>query len=159
VEWGHFEPASCILHWEWEQGRRGAWAVLCRCKWIIKTGEEERRGNYTLRPSLGTGIAHWRKTFLFILRIALPFNLPQTETSLRSWPPLSNSWCYCDFSPLHFYWATVFARMPDQISVSEFLSETTEDYNSPTTSSFTTRLQSCRNTVNVLEEVRPLFYC
>ncbi|CAG10244.1 unnamed protein product [Tetraodon nigroviridis] len=45
--------------------------------------------------------------------------------------------------------------MPDQISVSEFLSETTEDYNSPTTSSFTTRMQSCRNTVNVLEEVRP----
>uniref|UniRef100_A0A3B3XDN9 Uncharacterized protein n=1 Tax=Poecilia mexicana TaxID=48701 RepID=A0A3B3XDN9_9TELE len=44
--------------------------------------------------------------------------------------------------------------MPDQISVSEFLSETTEDYNSPTTSSFTTRMQSCRNTVNVLEEVR-----
>uniref|UniRef100_A0A6Q2ZPK8 ArfGAP with SH3 domain, ankyrin repeat and PH domain 1b n=1 Tax=Esox lucius TaxID=8010 RepID=A0A6Q2ZPK8_ESOLU len=44
------------------------------------------------------------------------------------------------------------SRMPDQISVSEFLSETTEDYNSPTTSSFTTRLQSCRNTVNVLEE-------
>uniref|UniRef100_H3DID0 ArfGAP with SH3 domain, ankyrin repeat and PH domain 1 n=1 Tax=Tetraodon nigroviridis TaxID=99883 RepID=H3DID0_TETNG len=43
-------------------------------------------------------------------------------------------------------------RMPDQISVSEFLSETTEDYNSPTTSSFTTRMQSCRNTVNVLEE-------
>uniref|UniRef100_A0A673GLF8 Arf-GAP with SH3 domain, ANK repeat and PH domain-containing protein 1-like n=1 Tax=Sinocyclocheilus rhinocerous TaxID=307959 RepID=A0A673GLF8_9TELE len=40
--------------------------------------------------------------------------------------------------------------MPDQISVSEFLSETTEDYNSPTTSSFTTRLQSCRNTVSVL---------
>uniref|UniRef100_A0A673GBS1 Arf-GAP with SH3 domain, ANK repeat and PH domain-containing protein 1-like n=1 Tax=Sinocyclocheilus rhinocerous TaxID=307959 RepID=A0A673GBS1_9TELE len=45
-------------------------------------------------------------------------------------------------------------EMPDQISVSEFLSETTEDYNSPTTSSFTTRLQSCRNTVSVLEEVR-----
>uniref|UniRef100_A0AAX7U082 ArfGAP with SH3 domain, ankyrin repeat and PH domain 1b n=2 Tax=Astatotilapia calliptera TaxID=8154 RepID=A0AAX7U082_ASTCA len=44
------------------------------------------------------------------------------------------------------------SSMPDQISVSEFLSETTEDYNSPTTSSFTTRMQSCRNTVNVLEE-------
>eukprot|EP00079_Xenopus_tropicalis_P025937 XP_012819590.1 PREDICTED: arf-GAP with SH3 domain, ANK repeat and PH domain-containing protein 1 isoform X6 [Xenopus tropicalis] len=43
-------------------------------------------------------------------------------------------------------------RMPDQISVSEFISETTEDYNSPTTSSFTTRLQSCRNSINVLEE-------
>lgn len=42
--------------------------------------------------------------------------------------------------------------MPDQISVAEFLSETTDDYNSPTTSSFTTRLQNCRNTVNVLEE-------
>nr|XP_055037636.1 arf-GAP with SH3 domain, ANK repeat and PH domain-containing protein 1 isoform X3 [Misgurnus anguillicaudatus] len=46
----------------------------------------------------------------------------------------------------------IWNRMPDQISVSEFLSETTEDYNSPTTSSFTTRLQSCRNTINVLEE-------
>ncbi|XP_078542879.1 arf-GAP with SH3 domain, ANK repeat and PH domain-containing protein 1 isoform X3 [Lissotriton helveticus] len=43
-------------------------------------------------------------------------------------------------------------RMPDQISVSEFIAETTEDYNSPTTSSFTTRLQSCRNSVTVLEE-------
>uniref|UniRef100_A0A3Q3IAJ4 ArfGAP with SH3 domain, ankyrin repeat and PH domain 1a n=1 Tax=Monopterus albus TaxID=43700 RepID=A0A3Q3IAJ4_MONAL len=42
--------------------------------------------------------------------------------------------------------------MPDQISVCEFLSETTEDYNSPTTSSFTTRLLSCRNTVSILEE-------
>ncbi|XP_030629136.1 arf-GAP with SH3 domain, ANK repeat and PH domain-containing protein 1a isoform X3 [Chanos chanos] len=47
---------------------------------------------------------------------------------------------------------SLWSRMPDQISVSEFLAETTEDYNSPTTSSFTTRLQSCRNTVNVLEE-------
>ncbi|XP_042631134.1 arf-GAP with SH3 domain, ANK repeat and PH domain-containing protein 1-like isoform X3 [Cyprinus carpio] len=47
---------------------------------------------------------------------------------------------------------SLWSRMPDQISVSEFLSETTEDYNSPTTSSFTTRLQSCRTTVNVLEE-------
>uniref|UniRef100_A0A8B9RB67 ArfGAP with SH3 domain, ankyrin repeat and PH domain 1a n=1 Tax=Astyanax mexicanus TaxID=7994 RepID=A0A8B9RB67_ASTMX len=48
--------------------------------------------------------------------------------------------------------SSVPAAMPDQISVSEFLAETTEDYNSPTTSSFTTRLQSCRNTVSVLEE-------
>lgn len=44
-------------------------------------------------------------------------------------------------------------RMPDQISVSEFIAETTEDYNSPTTSSFTTRLHNCRNTVTLLEEV------
>uniref|UniRef100_A0A8C9EZQ8 Uncharacterized protein n=1 Tax=Pavo cristatus TaxID=9049 RepID=A0A8C9EZQ8_PAVCR len=44
--------------------------------------------------------------------------------------------------------------MPDQITVSEFIAETTEDYNSPTTSSFTTRLQNCRNTVTLLEEVR-----
>ncbi|XP_041101250.1 arf-GAP with SH3 domain, ANK repeat and PH domain-containing protein 1-like isoform X2 [Polyodon spathula] len=42
--------------------------------------------------------------------------------------------------------------MPDQISVSEFLSETTDDYNSPTTSSFTSHLVSCRNSVSVLEE-------
>lgn len=44
--------------------------------------------------------------------------------------------------------------MPDQITVSEFIAETTEDYNSPTTSSFTTRLQNCRNTVTLLEEVK-----
>lgn len=37
--------------------------------------------------------------------------------------------------------------------MSEFISETTEDYNSPTTSSFTTKLQSCRTSINVLEEV------
>ncbi|XP_053874976.1 arf-GAP with SH3 domain, ANK repeat and PH domain-containing protein 1 isoform X3 [Malaclemys terrapin pileata] len=42
--------------------------------------------------------------------------------------------------------------MPDQITVPEFIAETTEDYNSPTTSSFTTRLQNCRNTVTLLEE-------
>ncbi|XP_066121746.1 arf-GAP with SH3 domain, ANK repeat and PH domain-containing protein 1 isoform X3 [Saccopteryx bilineata] len=47
---------------------------------------------------------------------------------------------------------TLWNRMPDQISVSEFIAETTEDYNSPTTSSFTTRLHNCRNTVTLLEE-------
>lgn len=36
--------------------------------------------------------------------------------------------------------------------MSEFIAETTEDYNSPTTSSFTTRLHNCRNTVTLLEE-------
>uniref|UniRef100_UPI00398E5088 arf-GAP with SH3 domain, ANK repeat and PH domain-containing protein 1-like isoform X4 n=1 Tax=Pristiophorus japonicus TaxID=55135 RepID=UPI00398E5088 len=47
-------------------------------------------------------------------------------------------------------------RMPDQISVSEFISETTEDYNSPTTSSFTTKLLNCRNTASLLEETLDL---
>uniref|UniRef100_A0A674JWF7 ArfGAP with SH3 domain, ankyrin repeat and PH domain 1 n=1 Tax=Terrapene triunguis TaxID=2587831 RepID=A0A674JWF7_9SAUR len=41
---------------------------------------------------------------------------------------------------------------PPGITVPEFIAETTEDYNSPTTSSFTTRLQNCRNTVTLLEE-------
>ncbi|KAM5286136.1 arf-GAP with SH3 domain, ANK repeat and PH domain-containing protein 1-like isoform 3-T5 [Hipposideros larvatus] len=43
-------------------------------------------------------------------------------------------------------------RRPDQISVSEFIAETTEDCRSPTTSSFTTRMQSCKNTITLLEE-------
>ncbi|XP_042188482.1 arf-GAP with SH3 domain, ANK repeat and PH domain-containing protein 1 isoform X2 [Callorhinchus milii] len=47
-------------------------------------------------------------------------------------------------------------RMPDQISVPEFIAETTEDYNSPTTSSFTTKLVNCRNTVTLLEEALDL---
>lgn len=43
--------------------------------------------------------------------------------------------------------------MPDQITVSEFVAETNEDYKSPTASNFTTRMSHCRNTVSALEEV------
>lgn len=43
--------------------------------------------------------------------------------------------------------------MPDQITVSEFVAETNEDYKSPTASNFTTRMSHCRNTVTALEEV------
>ncbi|XP_036013478.1 uncharacterized protein LOC668525 isoform X4 [Mus musculus] len=43
--------------------------------------------------------------------------------------------------------------MPDQISVSEFVAETLEDYMAPTASSFTTRTAQCRNTVAAIEEV------
>ncbi|XP_053309041.1 arf-GAP with SH3 domain, ANK repeat and PH domain-containing protein 2-like isoform X2 [Spea bombifrons] len=42
--------------------------------------------------------------------------------------------------------------MPEFISVSEFILETLEDHSSPTTSSFTTRMGSCRNTVSNVEE-------
>ncbi|XP_075454452.1 arf-GAP with SH3 domain, ANK repeat and PH domain-containing protein 2 isoform X2 [Ascaphus truei] len=42
--------------------------------------------------------------------------------------------------------------MPDQISVSEFVSETNEDYKSPTASNFTTRMTQCRNTVTAIED-------
>ena len=44
--------------------------------------------------------------------------------------------------------------MPDQITVSEFVAETNEDYKAPTASNFTTRMSHCRNTVTALEEVR-----
>ncbi|XP_038628012.1 arf-GAP with SH3 domain, ANK repeat and PH domain-containing protein 2 isoform X3 [Tachyglossus aculeatus] len=42
--------------------------------------------------------------------------------------------------------------MPDQISVSEFVAETHEDYKAPTASSFATRTAQCRNTVAAIEE-------
>ncbi|KAM4625873.1 arf-GAP with SH3 domain, ANK repeat and PH domain-containing protein 2-like [Polymixia lowei] len=42
--------------------------------------------------------------------------------------------------------------MPDQITVSEFVAETNEDYKAPTASNFTTRMSHCRNTVAALEE-------
>ncbi|XP_075881231.1 arf-GAP with SH3 domain, ANK repeat and PH domain-containing protein 1 [Nelusetta ayraudi] len=42
--------------------------------------------------------------------------------------------------------------MPECVSVSEFLQEVQEDWNSPTTSSFTSKMLSCRNTVYLLEE-------
>ena len=43
--------------------------------------------------------------------------------------------------------------MPDQISVSEFVAETLEDYKAPTASSFTMRTAQCRDTVAAIEEV------
>ncbi|XP_053193440.1 arf-GAP with SH3 domain, ANK repeat and PH domain-containing protein 2b [Scomber japonicus] len=46
--------------------------------------------------------------------------------------------------------------MPDLISVTEFIAETNEDYKAPTTSSFTTRMSHCRNTVAALEEALDL---
>ncbi|XP_068454894.1 arf-GAP with SH3 domain, ANK repeat and PH domain-containing protein 2b isoform X2 [Clinocottus analis] len=42
--------------------------------------------------------------------------------------------------------------MPELISVTEFIQETNEDYKAPTTSSFSTRMSHCRNTVTALEE-------
>ncbi|XP_036013426.1 uncharacterized protein LOC544848 isoform X4 [Mus musculus] len=42
--------------------------------------------------------------------------------------------------------------MPDQISVSEFVAETLEDYKAPTASSFTTGTAQCRNTAAAIEE-------
>lgn len=44
-------------------------------------------------------------------------------------------------------------NMPEVLTVSEFVEETSEDYKAPTTSDFSTRMIHCRNTVTVLEEV------
>ncbi|XP_076160798.1 arfGAP domain of ASAP isoform X3 [Ptiloglossa arizonensis] len=44
--------------------------------------------------------------------------------------------------------------MPGLIAVSEFVDETREDYNSPTTSTFVSRMPQCRQTITSLEEVR-----
>ncbi|XP_078803995.1 arf-GAP with SH3 domain, ANK repeat and PH domain-containing protein 2 isoform X2 [Oryzias latipes] len=44
------------------------------------------------------------------------------------------------------------STMQDCMSVSEFVQEVQEDWSSPTTSSFTSRMLSCRNTVYLLEE-------
>ncbi|XP_045932256.1 arf-GAP with SH3 domain, ANK repeat and PH domain-containing protein 2 isoform X2 [Micropterus dolomieu] len=43
--------------------------------------------------------------------------------------------------------------MPECVSVPEFLQEVLDDWSSPTTSSFTSKMISCRNTVYLLEEV------
>uniref|UniRef100_A0A7N5ZTG8 Un-named sa1614 n=1 Tax=Anabas testudineus TaxID=64144 RepID=A0A7N5ZTG8_ANATE len=44
------------------------------------------------------------------------------------------------------------STMPECVSVSEFVQEVQEDWSSPTTSSFTSKMISCRNTVYLLEE-------
>ena len=47
--------------------------------------------------------------------------------------------------------------MPGVIAVSDFVRETREDINSPTTSGFVNRIPQCKETVHKLEEVRPDF--
>ncbi|XP_045491838.1 arfGAP with SH3 domain, ANK repeat and PH domain-containing protein isoform X2 [Colias croceus] len=42
--------------------------------------------------------------------------------------------------------------MPGLIGIGEFIEETREDYNSPTTSTFVSRIPQCRQTINALEE-------
>ncbi|XP_075926126.1 arf-GAP with SH3 domain, ANK repeat and PH domain-containing protein 2 isoform X2 [Petromyzon marinus] len=42
--------------------------------------------------------------------------------------------------------------MPDHITVPDFVSETLEDYSSPTTSTFTTKMNMCRSSVSAVEE-------
>nr|CAD7589558.1 unnamed protein product [Timema genevievae] len=44
-------------------------------------------------------------------------------------------------------------KMPGLIHVNEFVEETREDYNSPTTSTFVSRMPQCRQTITSLEEV------
>ena len=48
--------------------------------------------------------------------------------------------------------------MPGVIAVSDFVRETREDINSPTTSGFVNRIPQCKETVHKLEEVRPVLY-
>lgn len=43
-------------------------------------------------------------------------------------------------------------KMPGLIGVAEFVEETREDYNSPTTSTFVSRMPHCRQTINILDE-------
>lgn len=43
--------------------------------------------------------------------------------------------------------------MPALIGVNEFVDETRDDYNSPTTSTFVSRMGQCRHTIAALEEV------
>lgn len=42
---------------------------------------------------------------------------------------------------------------PALIGISEFVEETRDDYNSPTTSTFASRMPDCRQTISILEEV------
>ena len=43
--------------------------------------------------------------------------------------------------------------MPEQISVADFITQTWDDVNSPTTSTFVKKMEPCRNTVGAIEEV------
>lgn len=48
--------------------------------------------------------------------------------------------------------------MPGLVSVTEFVDETRDDYSSPITSTFVSRMPQFRNTINTLEEVCLMYY-
>lgn len=48
--------------------------------------------------------------------------------------------------------------MPELIAVNEFVKESWDDYNSPTTSNFVPRMGHCRNSVSALEEVSGVLF-
>lgn len=48
--------------------------------------------------------------------------------------------------------------MPGVIGIGEFIDETREDYSSPTTSTFVSRMPQCRQTIGALEEVITSLY-
>ena len=50
--------------------------------------------------------------------------------------------------------------MVERIPIVDFLTETKDDFNSPTTSTFASKMNLCRNTIAALEEViNILFVC
>lgn len=49
--------------------------------------------------------------------------------------------------------------MPGLIGISEFVDETMDDYNSPTTSTFVAKMPQCRQTVSGLEDVSLFVVC
>lgn len=53
--------------------------------------------------------------------------------------------------------ASIIVTMPGLIGIGEFIEETKEDYSSPTTSSFVSRMPQCRQTISALEEVIIIF--
>lgn len=48
--------------------------------------------------------------------------------------------------------------MPGLIGVSEFVEETIDDYNSPTTSTFVTKMPQCRQTITAIEDVSSILF-
>lgn len=49
--------------------------------------------------------------------------------------------------------------MPGVVGIGEFIEETREDYNSPTTSTFVSRMPQFRQTISALEEVIMVIRC
>lgn len=47
--------------------------------------------------------------------------------------------------------------MPALIGVSEFVDEAVDDYNSPTTSTFVSKMPQCRQTISCFEDVSSFF--
>lgn len=89
-------------------------------------------------------------------------NWKETRTAIFSflssitWNWKFKTYAHIHIWPFNVYWRNTHRngkKMPGLIGISEFVDEAIDDYNSPTTSTFVSKMAQCRQTISGLEDV------